>query len=222
MQTLATELVARLVTATPLRLPRFRRFYLGSAGTALGYTMQATLAAWLMATLTPSALMVALVQTASTTPALLFGLAAGALGDIVDRRKVLLVSQIVLLGGTIVLGAAAVFGQLGPPGLLTLTFFIGAGFTFYMPAQQAMINDLVPHAELPNAVALGAVAFNVSRAIGPALAGALTAWVGSGSALLASALMFAAMIVAVRRWRKRAPAIPGIPETLVSGIQSGI
>ena len=57
----------------------FRRFYLGSIGTALGYTMQATMAAWLMATLTPSALMVALVQTASTPPALLFGLIAGAL-----------------------------------------------------------------------------------------------------------------------------------------------
>ena len=85
----------------PLRLPafvarrsgrrrfgtrRFRNFYMGSIGAALGYTMQATIAAWLMATLTPSALMVALVQTASTAPSLLFGLIAGTLADIVDRR----------------------------------------------------------------------------------------------------------------------------------------
>ncbi len=222
MPTRFSSVAARLLRRSPLRHPTFRRFYLGSAGTALGYTMQATLAAWLMATLTPSALMVALVQTASTTPALLFGLAAGALGDIVDRRKVLLVSEIVLLGATLVLGAAAVLGELGPPGLLALTFLIGAGFTFYLPTQQAMINDLVPHAELPNAVALGAVAFNVSRAIGPALAGALAAWISSGHALLASALLFIGMIVALRGLPASKPAIPGIPETVLSGVTSGI
>ena len=75
-------------------------FYLGSIGAALGYTMQATVAAWLMATLTPSALMVALVQTASTAPSILFGLIAGALADIVDRRRVILVTQLVLLLAT--------------------------------------------------------------------------------------------------------------------------
>ncbi len=222
MQSLAVELFTRLLRASPLRHLRFRRFYFGSIGTALGYTMQATIAAWLMATLTPSALMVALVQTASTLPSLVFGLAAGALADIVDRRRLLMVSQIMLFATTVVLAAATLAGAISPATLLALTFLIGAAFTFYLPTQQAMINDLVPHAELPPAVALGAVAFNVSRAIGPAIAGALTAWVGSGSALLASALLFAGMIVAVRNWRRRAPAMPGIPETLLSGIQAGI
>src|SRR5215218_1835879 len=107
--------------------------------------MQATVAAWLMATLTPSAFMVALVQTASTTPSLLFGLAAGALADIVDRRKILLISQGLLLAATLVLGAATVAGVVGPGTLLALTFLIGVGFSFYLPAQQAMLNDLVPH-----------------------------------------------------------------------------
>ena len=79
---------------------------------------------------------------------------------------------------------------------------IGAGFTLYMPAQQASINDLVTRADLPRAVALGAVAFNVARAVGPALAGAIAAWLGSGSALLASALFFMVMIVAVRGWKR--------------------
>ena len=106
MQTLAVALFARLFTSSPLRHLRFRRFYFGSIGTALGYTMQATIAAWLMATLTPSALMVALVQTASTAPSLLFGLVAGALADIVDRRRVLLVSQMLLLVTTVVLGCS--------------------------------------------------------------------------------------------------------------------
>jgi MFS family permease len=216
------SLVSRLVETTPLRHERFRLFYIGSIGTAFGYTMQATVAAWLMATLTPSALMVALVQTASTAPALLFGLAAGTLADIVDRRKVVLATQLVLLTATLVLGGATLAGMIGPASLLALTFVIGVGFTFYMPAQQALVNDLVPRAELPPAVALAAVAFNVARAAGPAFAGAVAAWLGSGSALLASALFFVWMIVALRGWPAVAPAIPGIPETLLSGIGSGL
>jgi MFS family permease len=82
----AASLLSQILESSPLRHAPFRRFYIGSIGAALGYTMQATVAAWLMATLTPSALMVALVQTASTAPSLLFGLLAGALADIVDRR----------------------------------------------------------------------------------------------------------------------------------------
>jgi MFS family permease len=208
--------------SSPLRHPRFRFFYLGSVGTALGYTMQATIAAWLMATLTTSALMVALVQTSSAMPALLFGLVAGSLADIVDRRRVLLVAQLVLLAATAALGAITLVGLVGPATLLALTFVIGVGFTFYMPTQQALINDLVPHSELPPAVALGAVAFNVSRAVGPAVAGAMAAALGPGFALLACALLFVGMILGVRRLRRSTPAIPGIPERLLSGIRSGM
>src|SRR3954462_6983364 len=182
MQTLAAGLLNRLFTATPLRHLRFRRFYFGSIGTALGYTMQATIAAWLMATLTTSALMVALVQTASTLPSLLFGLAAGALADIVDRRRVLMVSQILLLLATVVLAITTLAGAVGPATLLALTFLIGAAFTFYLPTQQAMINDLVPHAEAPEAGGLWAVAFNVSRAVGPGNAGGLARGIRTGSA----------------------------------------
>jgi MFS family permease len=197
-------------------------FYFGSIGVALGYTMQATIAAWLMATLTPSAFMVALVQTASTAPTLLFGLVAGALADIVDRRRIILVTQIVLLTAAVVLGGMTVAGITGPPVLLALTFLIGAGFTFYLPAQQASVNDLVSRTELPSAVALSAVAFNVARAIGPALAGAIAAWNGSGTAFLVGALFFTMMIVALRRWKSRERAPPGVPERLLSGIQSGL
>src|SRR6185312_16314269 len=126
--------------------------YVGSIGAALGYTMQATISAWLMATLTTSALMVALVQTASTAPTLLFGLFAGTLADIVDRRRVILVTQVILFAATLILGAAALLGIVGPLSLLLLTFAVGAGFTFYLPAQQASINELVSRSELSRAV----------------------------------------------------------------------
>jgi MFS family permease len=222
VSTRAASLFAELFRASPLRHAHFRRFYFGSIGAALGYQMQATVAAWLMATLTPSPLMVALVQTASTAPALLFGLIAGALADIVDRRHVILVTQIVLVASTTLLGVLELVGLIGPPSLLAFTFLIGAGFTIYLPAQQASTNDLVGRDELSRAVALGAVAFNVARAVGPALAGAIAAGIGSGSAMLASAAFFGVMIVAVRGWKSPKRSIPGVPETIFSGIQSGL
>ena len=214
--------VSRLFESSPLRNRAFRLFYFGSVGAAIGYTMQATIAAWLMATLTPSEFMVALVQTASTAPALLFGLIAGTLADIVDRRRLILVTQIGLFVATLLLGVATLAGVVGPVSLLLLTFVVGAGFTFYLPAQQASINELVPRAELARAVALGAVAFNVARAVGPALAGAVAAWFGSGSALVGSALFFIVMILAIRKHRGRDIALPGVPERLLSGAMSGV
>jgi len=210
------------MAASPLRDAAFRVFYTGSVGTALGYTMQAAMAAWVMATLTPSALMVALVQSASTLPFLLFGLIAGSLADIMNRRRLIIITQLVMLLSTTLLGAIAVSGWVGPTSLLLLTFICGAGFTFYMPAQQASINDLVTRDDLPRAVALGAVAFNVARAIGPALAGAVAAWLGSGSALLASSLFFVIMMFGVRSLKPIDKNLPGVPETLFAGVQSGV
>jgi MFS family permease len=216
------RLIADLFRDSPLRHASYRLFYFGSVGAALGYTMQATMSAWLMATLTPSALMVALVQTASTAPALLFGLAAGALADIVDRRRIILISQAVLLLATAVLGGATLGGLIGPAALLAFTFVIGAGFAVYLPAQQASINDLVSRRDLARAVALGAVAFNLARAVGPALAGAMAAWTNTGGALLASALFFVVMIVAVRHGHAPVASLPGVQETVLSGIVSGL
>jgi len=197
-------------------------FYLGSIGVALGYTMQATIAAWLMATLTPSPLMVALVQTASTAPTLLFGLFAGTLADIVDRRRIILVTLIVLLAAALILGGATVIGVTGPVALLALTFAIGAGFTFYLPTQQASVNEFVPRKELSGAIALNAVAFNVARAVGPALAGAIAAWAGSGVAFIIGALFFSVMLAALRSWKSRERPLPGVPERLLSGVTSGL
>lgn len=214
--------VVRLFADSPLRRIRFRRFYAGSTGTALGYTMQGTLAAWLMTTLTPSVLMVALVQTAGTLPSLLFGFVAGALADIVDRRRVVLAAQWLLLGSTALLGLATWFGFANPAAVLALSFAIGAGFAFYIPAQQALLNDLVPREDLPPAVSLVAVSFNAARSAGPAIAGAIAGLIGLGSALVASAACFLAMILALRGWRGARHTASGIPETIISGIRSGL
>ncbi|MEP7084800.1 MAG: MFS transporter, partial [Betaproteobacteria bacterium] len=217
-----SQRVARQFESSPLRHGQFRMFYFGTIAAALGYMMQTTIAAWVMATLTPSALMVALVQTASTAPALIVGLVAGTMADLVDRRKLIIVNMIVLSAATLVLGALTLFDLINPVLLLLVTFVVGAAFTFYMPAQSASVNELVGREELPRAIALNAVAYNVARAIGPALAGAIAAALGSGSAMLLSAAAFALMIVAVRTWKVHARPLPGVPETLLSGVMSGI
>lgn len=219
------RIVARLrrtLQSSPLRDPTYRLFYFGSIGAAIGYTMQATIASWLMATLTPSAFMVALVQTASTLPTLLFGLLAGAMSDIVDRRKVTIVTQLVMLVTISILGIASLVGVIGPVSLLVLTFLVGCGFTFYLPAQQSSVNDFVSRDELPSAVALSAVAFNLARAGGPALAGAIAAWLNSGSALLVAAVSFTLMILAIREWKPVESRLPGVPERLLTGVRSGL
>jgi MFS family permease len=213
---------ARAFDSSPLQNAVFRHFYFGSIGAALGYTMQATISAWLMTTLTTSELMVALVQSASTAPTLMFGLIAGTLADIVDRRHVILVTQVVLFAASLLLGFAALVGIVGPVSLLLLTFLVGAGFTFYLPAQQASINELVSRADLSRAVALGSVAFNVARALGPALAGAIAAWLSSGSALVVGAFFFVPMFVAMRRTKPPEVALPGVPERLLSGVMIGL
>ena len=214
--------LARLFSASPLRQGRFRNYYFGTVSTAFGYTMQATVAAWVMASLTPSALMVGLVQTASTIPALVFGLVGGAVADIVSRRRVLLATHMLLLATTLALGVTTLTATITPILLLALTVLIGLGFSFYQPAQQAVVNDLVSREDLSSAIGLSAVGFNVARAAGPALAGVIIAWLGSGIAFIASALCFVGMMLVVHRWSSSAPSFPGIAETVFSGIRSGL
>ena len=214
--------VERLFATSPLRHVSFRLFYFGAIGTALGYTMQTTVAAWVMATLTPSEVMVAFVQTASTAPALLFGLIAGALADIADKRRLIIGTQYLLLAATVLLGTATLAGVVGPGTLLALTFLVGTGLCLYQPAQSTSVHELVERDELPRAVALNAVAFNLARAVGPALAGGIAAWSGSGIALLASTIFFLPMIRAAHRLPRKHREVAGIPETVFAGALSGL
>src|SRR5262245_54096691 len=115
--------------------------------------MQNVGAAWLMATLAPSPLLVALVQTATNLPVFLLGIAAGAIADIVDRRKLLIVTQGCMLAAAAALGILTVAGRTGPWTLLWLTFALGLGSTMNGPAWMAILPELVPNRELPAAIA---------------------------------------------------------------------
>ena len=166
--------------------------------------MQNVGAAWAMATMANSALLVALVQTATNLPVFLLGVPAGAFGDIIDRRKLLLFTQAWMLAAAAALGLLTVMGASGPGTLLWLTFALGLGSTMNGPAWQAIMPELVPKSELPAAIALNSMGFNLARAVGPALGGIVVAWIGAGAAFILNAISFVAVLIVLYLW-KRAP-----------------
>jgi MFS family permease len=198
----------------PLRNPVFRNLLIANLVSDVGAFMQAVGAAWLMIALGASPLYVALVQTASTLPFFLFALPAGALGDIVDRRRLILVTEYWMLAAAVVLAAVTITGVMSPWLLLGLTFALAAGDAWEQPSWRALLPELVPREDLAAANALNGIEFNLARALGPALAGVLIAAAGVGSAFVLNALSFLAVIVVIARWKRPASRSAAPPETL--------
>jgi len=172
----------------PLRHRSFLLLSTGSALTFLGANIQAVAAAWEMMSLTPSSTLVALVQTATTLPALIFALVGGALADMFDRRRVLMAAQGIMLAAACLLLAFQQGGLMTPWLLLGLTFLLNIGSTLRAPVQSALANDIVDRAEVPAAVAITGIGANLARSIGPGLGGALIATCGAIGAFVANAL----------------------------------
>jgi MFS family permease len=198
----------RSSTWTPLLYTWFRWLWIASVVSNIGTWMQNVGAAWLMTELAPSALLVALVQTATNLPVFLLAVPAGAAGDLFDRRKLLLVTQGLMLAAAAVLGLLTLTGSTGPWTLLWLTFALGLGATMNGPTWQAIMPDLVPPVELPAAIALNSVGFNLARAVGPALGGAVVAAIGAGAAFILNALSFVGVMIVLYFWRRDADEQP--------------
>src|SRR5579883_621555 len=206
----------------PLRQPLFRAVWLAAVVSNVGTWMHDTSAAWLMTSLSPSPLMVALMQTAMSLPFFLLALPAGALADIVDRRRVLLGTQGWMLSAAAALGVLALAGRTTPWSLLGLTFALGLGAAMNAPAWQAITPELVPREDLAPAVALNGVAVNVARAVGPALGGLLVAAIGPGGVFLLNAASFVGVIAVLAAWRRPAPD-GGLPaERVLGAILAGV
>lgn len=205
-----------------LRNPVFRGFWIAVLASQIGTWMQNAGAAWLMTSLAASPALVALMQTATSLPTFLFGLPAGALADVVDRRKLLLITQSWMLGAAVVLAVVTIAGAVTPALLLVLTFAIGLGVALTGPAWQATSPHLVPPEDLPSAVALNGVAVNVGRAVGPAAGGLLLTAAGAGAVFLTNAASFVAMLVAVGRWKPstRERMLPA--ERLPGAVRAGL
>lgn len=184
--------------------------------------MQDMGAAWLMTTLTPSPVLIALVQAATSLPVFVLAIPAGALADIVERRRVLLFSNVWALASVAALAYFTFTGNIGPGLLLALTFSVGIGATFEAPALQAVVTELVPRAELPAAVALNSAGYNLARAVGPALGGIVLARWGAGVNFFLNSLTFFVVLIVLYRWHeeRRKSVLPA--ERFSGALRAGI
>jgi MFS family permease len=189
----------------------------------IGTWMHDVGAGWLMTTLSPSPAIVALVQAATTLPFFLFALFAGALADRVDKRRFLIVVNIGLAVVVTVLAALTGLGWMTSTGLLAFTFVIGTGAAFMAPAWQAIVPTLVPRESLQPAIALNSMGINISRAIGPALAGFLITALGLAAPFVVNAASYLVIIAALIAWRPP-PSPPRTlpPEPLLGAMATGI
>jgi MFS family permease len=181
--------------------------WIASVASNIGTWMHTVGASWLMTTMAASPLLVALVQTATTLPVFLLGLPAGVMADLIDRRKLLIFTQSWMLAVAALLGLLVMIHVIGPWWLLALTFALGTGSAMNGPAWAAAIPELVPRDELPAAVALNSVGFNIARAVGPALGGIVMAAWGAGTVFIANAVSFLGVIVVLWSWKERPPAV---------------
>ena len=206
----------------PWRHQVFFAIWVATLVSNFGSLIQMVGASWLMTSLTTSADMVALVQSSTTLPILLFALLAGALADIHDRRIVMLVAQGLLLAASLVLASVTALGMITPWMLLGLTFLIGCGAALHGPAWQASVGEQVPREDIPGAVALNSLGFNIARALGPALGGLIVAASGATAAFVVNALSYAGIITVLLRWRRPRPLSPLPPERIVPAIFAGL
>ena len=190
----------------PLGEPLFRSLWIASVISYTGAWMQNVGAGWLMTQLTMNPLMVGLVQAAGAVPVFLVILPAGALADMVDRRRFLLLTQGWMVLASAALGILTLTSCVGPWVLLLFTFLLGLGAVMNDPAWQAITPELVPAKQHASAVALNSAGFNVARAVGPAMGGLIVAAVGCGTTFLLNAFSFLGVILFLYRWKRPAEA----------------
>lgn len=207
---------------SPLRHPSFRLIWTATLASNLGSLVQGVGAAWKMAELTPSEGMVALVQASTTLPIMVLAVAAGAIADNFDRRRVMLAAQCFMFAVSVALSLAAWFDLLGPWSLLAFTFLLGLGSALHLPSWQASMRDLVPREDLAAAVTLNSMSFNLMRSVGPALGGVIVASLGAAAAFGLNAVSYLAVIYALFRWRAPVEDRNLPAERLGSAIRAGL
>ncbi len=209
-------------TLKPLVEPVFRMLWLAWLAANLTMWMNDVAAAWLMTQLTDSVVMVALVSAASTAPVFLLGLPSGALADIVDRRRWFASTQLWVACVAVLLALLSLSGGLNAPLLLALTFVNGIGLAMRWPVFAAIVPDIVSRERLSGALALQALAMNLSRVIGPVVAGALLAAAGTAAVFVVNALLSLVAFAQILRWKSqpRTSALPG--ERFVGAMRVGL
>ena len=205
----------------PFREPLFRSLWIAAVISYTGTWMQNLGTGWLMTSLTMEPLLVSLVQAAMSLPVFLVALPAGALADMMDRRRLLLLTQSWMVLTAIALGVLTLLGLITPWLLLLLTFLMGLAEVTNDPAWQAITPEIISCERHASAVALNSAGYNVARAVGPAIGGLIIAAAGSGTAFLLNAASFFGVIFFLYRWRRR-PHLPAMPGRVTQAIKAGI
>ena len=215
-QTLYQRLSQPGGTLAPFRHQSFRMIWFANLSSALGATIQSVGAAWLMTSLTSSHMLIATVQVSTTIPIMLFGIFAGAIADNFERRRVMLAAQVGMFVAASLLATLTWAEVMTPALLLGLSLCIGTGTALNSPAWQASVRQQVGRRDLPQAISLNTIAFNLARSVGPALGGLLISLWSSSSAFLVNAICVMIMIQVLLRWRpegakpQRKPMLPAI------------
>ncbi|CAM3447108.1 MFS transporter [Paracoccus nototheniae] len=218
----AAEPSPRSGALAPFGYRDFRLLWGATLVSNFGGLVQAVGAAWLMTQLTDSATLIALVQASNTLPVMLLAIASGALADIFNRRSLLMAALVFMTLVSVALAVVAWMGGLTPWLLLGFTFLLGAGQAVYNPPWQASMGDLVARQDLPAAVSLNSVGFNLMRSVGPAAGGFIVATLGASAAFAVNAFSYLPLLGAMSRWRpKLAPRVT-TPEPFMAAMGAGL
>lgn len=216
-----TTVAASSSTWAPLRSPVFRALWIAQFVSNLGTWMQTVGAQWMLVDDPRAAVLVPLVQTATTLPVMLLALPSGVLADLVDRRRLLIATQGAMAAGVGLLATLTGAGLTTPTVLLMLLFVIGCGQALTAPAWQAIQPDLVPAQQIPAAAALGSMSMNGARAIGPAIAGALVSLTGPTLVFALNAVSFVGIVLVLIWWRRPALQRDYPPERALAALTAG-
>ncbi len=212
----------RSPTFAPFQHPQFRLLWIATLIANLGGLIQSVAAGWVMTTLTASPGVVALVQGATTLPIMLFSLASGALADNFDRRRIMLAAQALMMVVSAALAITVYLGLIGPALLLAFTFLIGCGVALHNPSWQASVGDVVPREDIPAAVSLNSIGFNMMRSIGPAVGGVIVAAAGAAASFAINAVSYLPLLVALARWKPNYPKRDLPREGFLSAMWAGL
>jgi MFS family permease len=196
---------ARPSALSPLKTRIFMAIWIAAMTSNIGSLIESVAEKWQMTQLTPSPLLVALIETGTMLPVMVLGLAAGAMADIVDRRRWLITTQVFMM---LVAGALSTltFLHLITPGiLLTMAMLIGIGSSLSMPAFQAIVPEILSKRDLGAGVSLNSAGYNVSRVLGPAIGGLVVGALGAGWAFFLNAVSFLAVVAVLWKWERRVP-----------------
>ena len=186
----------------PFQISLFRMLWLATLVSNVGTWMQEVANSWLMTSLAPDPLMVSLVQVATALPMFLLGLPAGALADLVDKRRWLLGTQTWMMMAAAAMAIVTLTGQMTPGMLLLGSFLLSVGAALNSPGWHSVTPEIVPKETLKQAVTLNGVVINCARALGPAIGGFIVVKAGPGAAFTLNAISFLAVVFVLFSWKR--------------------